>query len=279
MLGSIISGIGSVVGGLLGRDATRRANEQQMESLRHGVQWRVEDAKRAGIHPLAALGANLQSFSPVSVGDPLGEGLARASQDIGAAVNRTNPQKLTAFAEAAQSLTLKKMDLENTLLASQIARMNQTSAPSTPTINQRWLIPGQGQAASFGSELTGVPGISIGIKDDPLKRTGTDPLLPHQEVGAISDLGYARTAAGGYFPIPSKDVKDRIEDMELPEAMWAVRNNLPQLLQMRMKPPFPAPRDKEWYFHPIDGYMLRDRGSGERENERRMWGRSTWLSH
>lgn len=35
-----------------------------------GVQWRVNDAKKAGIHPLAALGAQTFSGSPISVGQP-----------------------------------------------------------------------------------------------------------------------------------------------------------------------------------------------------------------
>ena len=31
------------------------------DHLKYGVQWRVEDAKRAGIHPIYALGANVSS--------------------------------------------------------------------------------------------------------------------------------------------------------------------------------------------------------------------------
>lgn len=40
----------------------------QREFAKHGIRWRVEDAIAAGIHPLAALGVNTASGSPVSIG-------------------------------------------------------------------------------------------------------------------------------------------------------------------------------------------------------------------
>ena len=40
----------------------------QKEFAQHGVRWRVEDAKAAGIHPLAALGMSPNQATPVHVG-------------------------------------------------------------------------------------------------------------------------------------------------------------------------------------------------------------------
>lgn len=78
-LPAIIGALGSIGGGLLNRDSNRGANQAninlaqsnlrfQREFAQHGVKWRVEDAKRAGIHPLAALGANVASPYPVTAG-------------------------------------------------------------------------------------------------------------------------------------------------------------------------------------------------------------------
>lgn len=77
-----------VVGGLLGVDLGRsdredRANAQfdanqamQREFAQMGVRWRVEDAKAAGLHPLAALGVQPAQSQPMQV---MSEGPARGS--------------------------------------------------------------------------------------------------------------------------------------------------------------------------------------------------------
>jgi len=44
----------------------------QKDFAQHGIRWRVEDAKAAGIHPLAAVGAAGASYSPsIPLIDPL----------------------------------------------------------------------------------------------------------------------------------------------------------------------------------------------------------------
>ena len=57
---------------------------QQKEFAQNSIRWKKEDAERAGIHPLYALGANTNSFAPTSVGTSSDfSGLAQAGQDIG----------------------------------------------------------------------------------------------------------------------------------------------------------------------------------------------------
>lgn len=71
MLGDIISALGNVGSSLL-------SNAQSERSARHGIRWRVADARAAGIHPLAALGAQIQ---PVPSQPLLGDtGLAALSR-------------------------------------------------------------------------------------------------------------------------------------------------------------------------------------------------------
>lgn len=53
----------------------------QRKYAENSIQWKVQDAKKAGVHPLAALGANTMSFSPQTVGQmksDFGQNLGRA---------------------------------------------------------------------------------------------------------------------------------------------------------------------------------------------------------
>lgn len=106
----------------------------QKQFAKHGIRWRVEDAIAAGVHPLYALGANTTSFSPVSVGGSSGrssgERFAQFGQDITRAIDttRTGPERLQARLGA---LAVQRGELENILLASQIARLNGAGGSGT----------------------------------------------------------------------------------------------------------------------------------------------------
>lgn len=143
MIPLIAAGIGAaanLAGSFLSsRAAEERANQNTMQQLafaRHGLKWKVEDAKEAGIHPLYALGASTHSFSPVSVGDTsIGSGLAAAGQDIsrGLMATRSKDEQASAFTTAAQKLQLEGLSLDNDLkrarLASQVATVTQAGTP------------------------------------------------------------------------------------------------------------------------------------------------------
>lgn len=72
ILGGLFSGAGAKSGGKMSAKATLQANQQnlkyQKQFAKHAVRWKVRDAKRAGISPLAGLGAQTVSFSPSFVG-------------------------------------------------------------------------------------------------------------------------------------------------------------------------------------------------------------------
>lgn len=71
--------IGSVVGGLLGKKSNDDTNKLSKEIAKNGITWRAADAKRAGIHPLAAIaGAGAASYQPIG-GNPLGAGIAEGA--------------------------------------------------------------------------------------------------------------------------------------------------------------------------------------------------------
>lgn len=124
MLGSIIGAVGSLIGGQSAKKEARRQERVQREFAQHGIRWKVDDARAAGLHPLAALGASTSSYQPVAVGD---SGYASAGQDLGRAIDstRTAPERDAAYTQALQRLQLERGGLENELLRSQIARLRQ----------------------------------------------------------------------------------------------------------------------------------------------------------
>lgn len=94
--GAAISAAGSLLGGRKQSKATEAANDAniryQKEFAQQGIRWRVEDAQKAGIHPLYAINANVPTFSPTVVADPMGNAVAQAGQAIGRGVAAL-PQK------------------------------------------------------------------------------------------------------------------------------------------------------------------------------------------
>lgn len=74
----------------------------------------------------------------------------------------------------------------------------------------------------FGTGFSTAPKID-GVENQPLKRVGTGG--QQEALGAISDIGFARTATG-WIPTPSQDMKERIEDDMFMQGSFFVRNYL-----------------------------------------------------
>lgn len=99
--GAMVGAAGSIAGGYMGKRATERANNaniaMQNEFAKNGIRWKVEDAKAAGVHPLYALGAQTSMpTASVMADNSLGQSLANASQDISAAMMKTETQEQRA---------------------------------------------------------------------------------------------------------------------------------------------------------------------------------------
>lgn len=131
-IGPAISAASSLIGGLFGQSKAKQQENVQREFAKNAIQWKVEDAKKAGVSPLYALGANTVAYNPISVGSDLASGITNAGQDISRAVTAgmSGRERLSTYDATVQSLNVRRMELENDLLASQIARINQ--AGGTP---------------------------------------------------------------------------------------------------------------------------------------------------
>jgi hypothetical protein len=254
---AIIGAGATLLGGALAARSQKKIQSKQAETQREfaqdGIQWKVEDAKRAGIHPLYALGASTVSYAPsyVSGGD-MGRAVSTAGQDISRAVSAALDKEGRETKKIGVSIAreeLKSKVLDNQMKASQLAKMSQVG-PAFPTATgQQPIIKGQGD---------GYPVSNVGsdVKPEPLRPVASAPGQPAKETGAVSDFTYVRTSSGGLSIVPSKDVKERIEDQIIPEMFWAFRNKLMPLMGMNIPPApstkrFPLPAGWYWKWNPF----------------------------
>lgn len=225
-----LSTVLDIGGKLLDRADARKASKtefnRQKEFAQTGIQWKVADAKKAGIHPLYALGANTLSYSPQAVGDSgtfssIGQNLSRAAY---AGMNKEQRNHDTMLREQQ----LERNELENEFLRAQIAseeaRLKQLGQPPAPSITT------------------------------PHTRTASPQGNRNMEYGTIPDLGFINTGTG-IANVPSKDVKERLEDNFVLESRWNWNHIAKPLITGKppQKPPkaiwkkeFPKASDVRW---------------------------------
>lgn len=220
LLGGLISGGASLLGGILGGNSSKKIAAQQMrmqkEFAQNGIQWKVADAQKAGVHPLYALGANTVSYSPVSVGDSsLASGISQAGQDIGRAVAATasEPGRNKILQGQMDQLALQRAGLENQLLASQIAKTNASIGPPMPGPAITRLVDGQGDSPMIDPQ-----------SQQPTKVFADSPAF---EPGPVPEVSFANTAGYGVAPVMSKDMSDRdVSDDAAASIAWNLRNRV-----------------------------------------------------
>lgn len=272
LLPAAISAGANILGGIMGRDSASDAAAAQMawqkKVMKHQIQWRVEDANKAGVHPLFALGAQVSSPGSVSYSDPLPDALGRAGQDISRAmsVGQSQTGKIGQLGEAAANLQLENMQLQNQILASRLRLMNQPGTPPALTAPQGNVMPGQGDSPNL-------------VQVKPGTTETSSPTAPGQAAVVVPDLAFSETATG-LAPIPSKSVKEQIEDITLPQLMWGIRNTvLPNfgIGQPPQRDPGPGRQwgwshiRQEWQSVPIDSRRSYGEGISARRSRGGWW--------
>lgn len=151
LLGAALGAAGSIAGGIIGgnqaSNAANKAWDRQKAVLQRQVTWRVRDAVRAGIHPLAALGLNPASGPPAAqIGTDWGSNLGNAGQEIGRAAEAAMTPENQTTAQLVR-LQLERGSLENDLLRAQIASQRMRNIQQmTPGIPRR---PDMGPGNSY----------------------------------------------------------------------------------------------------------------------------------
>lgn len=209
--GTIIGGpkAGEAIGGLLEGDSAKDhamdmaaadANLQR-EFAQNGIRWRVEDAKAAGIHPLYALGAQTAAASPVFAGTvPPAASMSDYGQDLSRSIYTTMTSGERSGSRALGELQLERAGLENELLRSQIAgakmALLRQAGPPMP-----------------GGTIVNPSEVITGSVD-----------APERQPGVITEHQF--TAGNLPTVVPSKEMKERIEDDFISETMWNLQNRL-----------------------------------------------------
>lgn len=241
VIGSAIGAVGSIAGGILGANSAQNVAgmnyEAQKEFAQNGIRWKVEDAKRAGIHPLYALGASTQGYSP-SGGYTGDYGIADAAAHLGQGFERAQQAKMTKeerdkqdVRDAIQDMAaLEDLNQKRRLNDAQIRLANseifRNFALSTNALRKTGLppaIPGglggviAGQGNSYATGQT-TPEISSVVT--------SEKGIPSVQAGSPPDVRFYRTLSGGRAPLPTEDAGDAMDAALGAGLQWSFRNNL-----------------------------------------------------
>lgn len=277
-IGGVLGGLGQAAGGAAGLFGGGSSNgywqqlaimreqaQLQREFAQNGIQWKVADAKAAGIHPLYALGGSGASYSPSAVsigtggGSDLGRDLANMGQGLGRAVAAASSKEDradAAYQSQMRIMGLERASLENRLLetqilASQTAVMRGQVGPGIPSG------PSAPSSASYvvkPAEITAAASGQAGVEAGPKQ--------PGNRFVAMNPAGTVVAA------LPSKDMN--MDELTTPgTASWQFWNTIAPFLnegyRKEQRPPASMlpPGYNDWEYTPI-GWVARHRSAGER---------------
>ena len=134
-----VSAVSGLLGGLGGSSGPKAADQfgwqaaENRSFAQNQILWRVNDAKQAGLRPLAALGINPSGSNISMVGqdprDNILTKLGAAGQDVSRAMSAFQSKEERGLVRAQQLQQVERGSLENELLRSQIARERAQLAP------------------------------------------------------------------------------------------------------------------------------------------------------
>lgn len=204
MLPALIAAGSALAGGALSRRANERSqnvnSDSQREFAQKGIQWKVQDAKKAGIHPLFALGAQTHSFTPMAVGDSMGPAVASMGQDISRAMYAAADGGSRAATKELASLQLERAGLENELLRAQISKLASAQVgPPTPYPVASGAVLTRDLVDLKPSEV-----VSARSEDPSVEAGPAGPGFKEYDLGPI-----------GKWKLPSGQVSEAIEDIEI----------------------------------------------------------------
>lgn len=223
----------------------------QKEAAQNAILWRMQDAKRAGIHPIYAMGSQGISMSPVSVGGaqvggsgtgspPMANPESTIGREMGQNLGRAMSAMFTKEERVAnkvneymdlryKQLQIENMGLEGDLLRSQITSINrQQEGPPKPSTSR---------------EKT------VLVEPQPARPVVSAAEGGGREAGTIQDYGFVRTK-DGLAVVPSNDMKQRMDDNFIQQVLWEIRNTASNILNGPTK----APRTQEYPLKKGEGW-------------------------
>lgn len=190
------------VGGLMNMSNQNKLAERQenlqREFAQNSIQWRVNDAKKAGIHPVSALGSQGISYNPSYVGgDNFGGSQASISSEPkeDKDILELNKRLLTAQVRSAEAEALKA---ERANTASNGGVLFGASQTKGALMNQS----GVGHSAS----PTSIPG-----------QASVNPYGVDEVNNAVN---FTKNTDGSLSLMPSQDVQDLVSESFLERLRW-----------------------------------------------------------
>lgn len=171
-LGSLASGLGGALGsGAVGKLFGGGDKKPYTRHLKYGIRWKVDDAKKAGIHPLYALGANVGSpvqrvNDEAQIGAQAGRAFQQSMVQTQQREHEVNIEKMRAEADQARAQA-KKSEAEAALTASQVARVQQRNSHGKDVLRgplgEVKIDPTMSPAEAWENQYGGVVGESAGL--------------------------------------------------------------------------------------------------------------------
>lgn len=209
-LGGLLGGLGSVVGAGINAGVQSNINKENMEMQKefaqNGIQWKVQDAKKAGIHPAVALGAQTYQASPSSVAPDVGSGVAGAFKHFGSAIDSFIEDK-----SEERKLQLEALKLDNQAKMLEIEKSKKGSNDSITSLNPASFIP---VASVGGVDNNSSPGSSSSSGSI----YGVDDKV-------LSDITIDKNMDGSFSTNYSKDRQDLYSESFSDRFAWFMRNN------------------------------------------------------
>lgn len=241
MLGSIISTIGNVAGGIF------NANKQE-KFAKNALQWKAADAEKAGISKIFAMGAPTHSFNPVNVGaDPgLGAAIDKAIPGQGGPASTTTG-KVAGISSAITNAQLEGLKLDNDIKRAELSsKLAIGTQPGAGGIMDRAVTQGPG-------------GIQMEKKISPASRD-----VSHRSFGVSPEVDIYKTHSG-YAPQVPQQLQEAFENDALGRWQWNLRNRMQPMWDMdAYGSAGPAPPGKYWMYNPLTGQYVEypNRGNG-----------------
>lgn len=207
------------------RQANRLAYEREKEFAQNQIQWKVQDAVKAGLHPLAGLGVNPASANASAQVGGDSQWASNLGQDLSRAISAGTSQPDKTAVEVTQ-LGVERARLENELVKTQIAsqrmRNIQQGNPGVPGqlgsgVNGSLAIPGtksrlpqehpnlaqdaENAYGELGGEMFGFTNLAVDVYrylglESILTRDDITPAMQHIVKKFVSQP--ARKSAGGF---------------------------------------------------------------------------------
>lgn len=237
------------------RDASQN-RKAQYDFAQRGLQWKVADAKKAGLHPLAAINATGAFYSPVHSDAP---SFARdAGQDLSRAVTTAMTARERRLLEH-NAVVRQQMEDDRNLRESN-ARIENTQADTALIRSQ----VARNNSAQVGPPAPDAAPGSVDVFPDSV--IVGSPGEPSRSPGTVTDFAFGESSRGPTI-VPSADMKQRVEDMPS-EWQWFLRNGLfPDDNVFRsLERSRPSRPGHEWRYDPIMGHFWQRPLNGRRRH-------------